>query len=62
MINLIEKLKIIAVHGDKSDAPVINAAINRIHELEAKLADYEEDITDWQNTVEKQMKPRNDDR
>lgn len=62
MIELIEKLKLIAAQSDKSDALIIEAAINRIKELEAKLSDYEEDITDWQYSVEKQMGFRKDDK
>lgn len=62
MINLIEKLKVIAVQADKSDAPFIEAAIDRIKELEAKLAHYEDDITDWQGSVKTQMRRRKDDR
>ncbi|MBE9565076.1 MAG: hypothetical protein IMF17_07500 [Proteobacteria bacterium] len=62
MSNLVEKLKIIAVQGNKSYTPVIEAAIDRIQELEAKLSDYEEDITDWQNVVEQQMKHRTDNK
>jgi len=62
MINLIEKLKVIALQAHKSDASIIHAAINRIKELEDKLADYEEDITDWQGSVETQMKRKGDDR
>lgn len=58
MIDLVEKLKVIANKGHTSDTPVIVEAIDRIQELEAKLSDYEEDITDWQNTVEQQMKHR----
>ena len=58
MNDLIEKLKVIAVQAHKSDAPFIKAAINRIKKLEAKLACYEEDITDWKVSVEKQMKRR----
>jgi len=56
MINLIAKLKVIAVKAHKSDALIIEAAIDRIKELEAKLSDYEEDITDWQDSVEVQMR------
>ena len=61
MINLIEKLKVIAVQANKSDAPFIQAAINRIQELEAKLTRYEEDITDWKASVETQMKRKRGD-
>ena len=62
MIDLIEKLKVIAVRAQKPDAPIIEAAINRIKELEAKLARYDEDITDWRVSVESQMKRRRGDR
>lgn len=62
MINLIEKLKVIALQAHASDAPIIKAAIDRIGELEAKLSDYEEDITDWQGSVETQMRRRKDDK
>ncbi|MCK4709971.1 MAG: hypothetical protein KAU21_15230 [Gammaproteobacteria bacterium] len=61
MINLIEKLKVIAVQANKTDAPFIEAAVDRINELEAKLAHYEEDITDWQVSVATQMRRRKDD-
>ena len=61
MIDLIEKLKVIAVQANKSDAAFIQAAINRIQELEAKLARYEEDVTDWKASVETQMKRRRGD-
>ncbi|MDJ0882005.1 MAG: hypothetical protein QNJ56_10180 [Gammaproteobacteria bacterium] len=62
MINLIAKLKVLASQSQKSDAQTIQAAIDRIKELEVKLAEYEEDITDWQVTVEQQMRRRKDDR
>jgi alpha/beta superfamily hydrolase len=62
MNNLIEKLKVIAVQDHKSNALFIEAAIDRIKELEAKLAYYEEDMTDWKVSVETQMKRRRDDR
>lgn len=62
MIDLIEKLKVIAVQADESDAPFIEAAIDRIKELEAKLSRYEEDTTDWQASVETQMRRRRDDK
>ena len=61
MAELIEKLKVIAAQADKSDALIIEAAIDRINELETKLTDYEEDITDWQDTVETQMRRRKED-
>lgn len=62
MINLIEKLKVIAEQAHKSDAPIIEAAIGRIKELETKLTHYEEDITNWQGSVETQMRRRRDDK
>jgi hypothetical protein len=62
MIDLIERLKVIAVQAHKSDARIIEAAIDRIKELEAKLTQYEEDITDWQVSVETQMRRRRDDK
>ena len=62
MIDLIEKLNVIAAQANPSDAPFIEAAINRIKELEAKMILYEEDITDWRGSVETQMKRRRDDR
>ena len=62
MIDLIEKLKLIALQAHKSDAPFIEAAIDRIKELETKLTRYEEDITDWQDSVESQMRRRRDDK
>ena len=46
MIDLIEQLKVIVERANKADALVINAAINRIEELEDKLSDYEDDVTD----------------
>lgn len=61
MTDLIEKLKVMALQANKSDALVINAAVARIQELEAKLSDYEEDITDWQISVQSQMRRRKDD-
>lgn len=62
MIDLIEKLKVIALKAHESDAAFINAAIDRIKELEAKLKLYEEDVTDWQGSVATQMRRRRDDR
>ena len=62
MVELNEKLKVIAAQAHESDALVIEEAIDRIKELEAKLADYEEDITDWQDSVEAQMRLRKDDK
>jgi hypothetical protein len=62
MSDLIERLKVIAVQAHKSDARFIEAAIDRIKELEAKMTHYEEDITDWQVSVETQMRRRRDDK
>jgi hypothetical protein len=62
MTDLLEKLKEIVIRADESDAPFIEAAIGRITELEAKLASYEEDITDWQVAVETQMGRKKDDK
>lgn len=62
MIDLIDKLRAIALELARSDALVIETAISRIKELEAKLADYEEDITDWQYSVQTQMRRRKDDK
>lgn len=62
MSDLIEKLKVIAVQANQSDALIIKAAIDRIQELEAKLNDYEEDVTDWHFSVESQMRRRKDDK
>ena len=62
MTELIEKLMVIAARAKKSDALIIEAAIDRIMKLEAELSDYKEDITDWHDSVESQMKRRKDDR
>ena len=62
MTDLIEKLKKIAVQAHESDAPFIEAAIDRIEELEAELTGYKQDVTDWQVAVEKQMGRRRDDK
>jgi len=62
MTDLIEKLKEIAVRANESDAPFIERAIDRIEELEAELTVHQEDITDWQVSVEKQMRRRKDDK
>lgn len=62
MIDLIEKLMVMAARARKSDAQIIEAAIDRIRELEDKLSDFEEDITDWQYSVENQMRRRKDDK
>ncbi len=61
MNNLIYKLKLIAAKANVSVAPIINAAIDRINYLEEKLSEYEDDITDWQSSVEAQMKRRKED-
>ncbi len=61
MTDLLEKLKALSVRSEKSDAHIIMQAINRINELENKLANYEDDITDWQYSVETQMRRRKDD-
>jgi hypothetical protein len=62
MSDLIEKLKIIAARAPTIDIPIIKAAIDRINDLEEKLAEYEDDITDWQFSVESQMKRRKEDK
>jgi len=62
MIDLIENLKVIALQAQESDRLIIEAAINRIKELESKLNDYEEDITDWKFSVETQMGHENNDK
>jgi hypothetical protein len=62
MINLIQKLKVVASQLGKSDAQIIIAAIDRIKDLEAKLSDYEDEITDWQFSVEAQMNRKKSDR
>ncbi len=62
MTDLIEKLKEIAVRANESDAPFIERAIDRIEELEAELTGHKEDITNWQVSVEKQMRRRRDDK
>jgi hypothetical protein len=62
MRDLIYKLKLLAASAHASDAPTIIAAIERIIELEEKLADYEDDITDWQSSIETQMRRRKEDR
>jgi len=62
MTDLIEKLKEIAVRANQSDAPFIEKAIDRIEELEAQLTGHREDITDWQVSVENQMRRRKDDK
>ncbi len=59
-MNLIENLKNIAVRVDESDKSIIEAAIVRLEELEAKLIRYEDDTTDWQASVETQMRRRTD--
>ncbi len=55
MINLIQKLKVISSQLNRSDEQIIKEAIDRIKELEAELSNYEDDITDWQFSVEAQM-------
>ena len=62
MTDLLEKLKEIAVRANESDAPFIERAIDRIEELEAELTGHKEDITNWQVSVEKQMRRRKDDK
>ena len=52
---LIDRLRLISRELKRSDALIIEAAIERIIKLEERLADYEEDITDWQDSVKKQM-------
>ncbi len=55
MTNLTKALKTIAARLNQPEALVIKAAIDRIEDLEERLAEYEEDITGWQLTVKKQM-------
>lgn len=62
MTDLLEKLKEIAIQAPESEAPFIEAAIERIRELEAKLACHEDDITDWKIAVETQMGRSSDDK
>ena len=62
MADLIERLKEIAVRANESDAAFIERAIDRIEELEAELTGHKEDMTDWQVSVEKQMRRRKDDK
>ncbi len=61
MSDLIYKLKLLYANAHGSDAATIKAAIERIIELEEKLADYEDDITDWQSSIETQMRRRKED-
>ena len=61
MVNLINKLKAIAARAPKSDALVLEAAIERIRKLETKLSDHEDDITDWKDSVETRMGRRKKD-
>ncbi|MFT5657407.1 MAG: molybdate-binding protein [Gammaproteobacteria bacterium] len=61
MTDLIEKLKEVAVRAKGSDKRFIEKAIERIEELEAEMVGYKDDITDWQVSVEKQMRRRKDD-
>ena len=62
MTDLIEKLMEIAKRANDSDASFIERAIDRIEELEAELSGHKEDATDWQVSVEKQMRRRRDDK
>jgi len=58
MNDLIEKLKLIAESAKYSDSLVIQQAIDYIKETEAKLVAYEDDATDWQVEVQRQMTRR----
>ena len=60
--DLIEKLKEITLRANESDAQYIQKAIDHIEEMEAELSGYREDMTDWRDAVEKQMRRRRDDR
>ena len=60
--DLIEKLKEITVRANETDAQTIQKAIDHIEELESELCGYREDMTDWRDAVEKQMRRRRDDR
>ncbi len=62
MTDLIDKLKEIAARANASDAACIERAIDRIEELEVEVTGHKEDITDWQVSVEKQMRRRRDDK
>lgn len=62
MRDLIQKLKVIAIRVNVSDTPIIEAAIDRIKELEEKLSLYEDDVTDWQFSVEAQMKRKEEEK
>lgn len=59
---LIDQLRAIAEGLRRSDALVIQAAIDRIRDLEDRLSDYEEDITDWQHSVLSQMGRRKEEK
>ncbi len=52
---LIEQLRDIALNIRRSDALVIHAAIDLIRDLEDRLSEYDEDITDWRDSVLSQM-------
>ena len=60
MTDLIEKLTEMAARADDADALYIRMAIDRIEKLEAELHGYREDITDWRDAVEKQMRRKRD--
>lgn len=62
MSDLIKKLKEIAARASQLDAPYIQRAIDHIEKLEDELAGYKEDITDWQVSVQNQMRRRKDDK
>ena len=62
MSDLIKKLREIAARASQLDAPFIERAIDRIEELENELAGHKEDITDWQVSVQNQMRRRKDDK
>ena len=62
MTDLTEKLREIAIRANESDALLIERAIDRIEELEAELTGHKEDDTNWQVSVEKQMRRRKDDK
>ena len=60
MNELVEKLKIMALKASEPDASTLEAAAEHIEKLEAKLYNFQEDVTDWKNSVERQMKRRRD--
>lgn len=62
MADLIKKLREIAARGNHLDTPYIERAIARIKELEDELAGHKDDITDWQVSVQNQMRRRKDDK